>query len=436
MNKKKKYLLISGFLAVVIVGYAFASSAKFGAIYNPQKSTTGSYDPLGQATSTLASHTTAFNHNLFVNQAYGSSTYALLSSNYINQAYASTTYTTAASSTATYVKRADWTTIDNYPSACSGGQYVSAIGDTLTCATPAGGGGNNSGEVGALAYYAVAGTTATGTDPTKIYWDSTNGRLGIGTTTPNNLLQVYEYIDFNSTDYNTKLGYFAGKYIVSGAAQSVYIGYQAGSANNSTGKTNAADRNTAIGYQALYQNTSGSDNITVGGESLYKNTSGAYNTAFGKDALYNNTTGANNVALGYGSLYNNGTGSGKIGLGYYSGNYDNATNTSSFYVNNRNLTNTASEKAYSLLYGTFATGASISGQQLTINGLLGISTTTPTTQLQIVNPTAAATSTFAVGSAFNSKPGVSCLWNGASYTILSFASNSITPIYATSTTCN
>jgi len=34
----------------------------------------------------------------------------------------------------------DWTVHDSYPSACSAGDYVSAIGDTLTCGTPAGGG--------------------------------------------------------------------------------------------------------------------------------------------------------------------------------------------------------------------------------------------------------------------------------------------------------
>jgi hypothetical protein len=45
-----------------------------------------------------------------------------------------------ANSTASFVKRNDWTTIDNYPTGCSAGQYVSAIGDTLTCSTPASGG--------------------------------------------------------------------------------------------------------------------------------------------------------------------------------------------------------------------------------------------------------------------------------------------------------
>jgi hypothetical protein len=43
-------------------------------------------------------------------------------------------YLTAVASDAT------WTIHDSYPAACSAGQYVTAIGDTLTCSTPAGGG--------------------------------------------------------------------------------------------------------------------------------------------------------------------------------------------------------------------------------------------------------------------------------------------------------
>ena len=39
-----------------------------------------------------------------------------------------------------YVRRDTWTTIDNYPAGCSAGQFVSAIGDTLTCTIPSGGG--------------------------------------------------------------------------------------------------------------------------------------------------------------------------------------------------------------------------------------------------------------------------------------------------------
>jgi hypothetical protein len=49
--------------------------------------------------------------------------------------------TTTASST--YVQRSNWATIDNYPTGCSAGQYVSTIGDTLTCSTPTGSGSSS-----------------------------------------------------------------------------------------------------------------------------------------------------------------------------------------------------------------------------------------------------------------------------------------------------
>jgi len=44
------------------------------------------------------------------------------------------TTTTNLTEVGTYfVNRTDWTTIDNYPTACSAGYYVQGIGDTLTC---------------------------------------------------------------------------------------------------------------------------------------------------------------------------------------------------------------------------------------------------------------------------------------------------------------
>ena len=68
-------------------------------------------------------------------------------------------------------------------------------------------------------------------------------------------------------------------------------GYQA-LLNNTTG-----DRNTANGYQALFYNTTGSGNTANGYVALYFNTTGSYNTANGLNALRNNTTGSGNTAI-------------------------------------------------------------------------------------------------------------------------------------------
>lgn len=192
----------------------------------------GLYDPLGQATSTLASHTSTYNHANY-NTAYtnaSTSPYSLFQikgdyitltsltgdspitynnstghigfdgSTYLTQALATSTYTTQASSTATYlsisswnasttktnlrvgtadaltsnpsdcsanqfanaiaangnltcsaltdadipdditasnyVRKSTWTDLDSYPSACGAGQYVTQVGDTLTCSAP------------------------------------------------------------------------------------------------------------------------------------------------------------------------------------------------------------------------------------------------------------------------------------------------------------
>jgi len=62
--------------------------------------------------------------------------------------------------------------------------------------------------------------------------------------------------------------------------------------------------NTALGSDALYSNTTGSNSTAVGYQALYDNTTGDNNTAIGTFALSNNTVGDRNVAVGYNSLFN------------------------------------------------------------------------------------------------------------------------------------
>jgi hypothetical protein len=108
------------------------------------------------------------------------------------------------------------------------------------------------------------------------------------------------------------------------------VGYQA-LYDNTTGLGN-----TAIGYQALYDNTTGNNNTANGNAALGANTNGAFNTAVGTlalgsnksgsqntangvQALALNTTGADNTAIGSQALYNLKTGSGNIALGFQAG---------------------------------------------------------------------------------------------------------------------
>ena len=66
--------------------------------------------------------------------------------------------------------------------------------------------------------------------------------------------------------------------------------------------------NTGIGSSALFSNTTGLANTAVGSNSLYSNTTASYNTAVGTSALRVNTTGENNTAVGSGALEFNTTG--------------------------------------------------------------------------------------------------------------------------------
>ena len=72
---------------------------------------------------------------------------------------------------------------------------------------------------------------------------------------------------------------------------------------------------TAVGVNALQNNTTGIGNTAIGRDALRNNTTGAWNTASGRAALQNNTTGAFNTASGRSTLQNNTTGVGNTASG-------------------------------------------------------------------------------------------------------------------------
>jgi uncharacterized coiled-coil protein SlyX len=73
--------------------------------------------------------------------------------------------------------------------------------------------------------------------------------------------------------------------------------------------------NTAIGFQALYSNTTGYENTAGGANALHNNTTGFANVANGDYALYSNTTGARNTAIGSAAVLANTTGGGNTATG-------------------------------------------------------------------------------------------------------------------------
>jgi trimeric autotransporter adhesin len=94
---------------------------------------------------------------------------------------------------------------------------------------------------------------------------------------------------------------------------------EAALANNTTGnfnmaigtealRDNNANFNLAIGFRVGFMNTTGNHLTGVGAAALRNNTTGNKNTAIGADALRENTTSSGNTAIGADALLNNTTG--------------------------------------------------------------------------------------------------------------------------------
>jgi hypothetical protein len=235
--------------------------------------------------------------------------------------------------------------------------------------------------------------------------------IGIGTTTPNNLIQVYDLIDFDNIEYNTKIGYQSGKNIVSGAVSNTYIGYQAGLSSATLG-TSLADHNIGIGHQALYVNTTGYANVAIGTSALSRNTTGYHNFGIGYLAMSVNTTGYRNFALGSFALNSNITGNYNVAIGNYallrstlsyniaiggaagqliSGGGNNTTSANSIFLgyDTRPL---ADGDTNEIVIGHLAIGAGSNSVMLgnssvtktVLNGNVGVGTSTPNAKLEVI----------------------------------------------------
>ena len=111
--------------------------------------------------------------------------------------------------------------------------------------------------------------------------------------------------------YNMALGSNALLSNTTGS-RNVAIGSQAVEGNTS------GSFNIGIGDTALKQNTTASYQIAIGSGSLYLN-NGGYNTAIGYEAITNNTSGVQNTAIGYQSMRLSTIGDVNTAIGYGSG---------------------------------------------------------------------------------------------------------------------
>jgi len=161
------------------------------------------------------------------------------------------------------------------------------------------------------------------------------------------------YSDDGTNNYNVGVGTQALRQNDKGYFN-VAIGYQA--LYNDT-----SSWNTAIGYQSFNLNTGGEKNTGLGFRAGYNNTTGRYNTLLGYNANNYNQTGSNNTIIGFQAGFgaNGQSKSGNVFLGYQAGYSE--TGSNKLYIEN-------SSTSSPLIYGEF------DNDLLRVNGTLHIGT--------------------------------------------------------------
>lgn len=124
-----------------------------------------------------------------------------------------------------------------------------AIGDLVVDGTP-----------GSILFIGAGGLLAE--DNPNLFYNDASNFVGIGTNTPNNLLQVANLINFDNTGQSTYLGYQTGLNLAPGATGNTFLGYQAG--KNQT----AGNSNIVIGSGKNLASLTGSFQLNIG-DTLY-----------------------------------------------------------------------------------------------------------------------------------------------------------------------
>lgn len=151
-----------------------------------------------------------------------------------------------------------------------------------------------------------------------------NNALIDNTTGYGNLAIGYKAINKGNNNGNVAIGHYALQSLGSVSSDNIAIGNNT-MAVLTTGKKNitiggmqlfqSGENNTSIGSESFGgANTSGYDNVSIGAKSLYSNKASG-NTAIGTNAMFENTVGYNNTALGNNSMKNLASGYNNVAIG-------------------------------------------------------------------------------------------------------------------------
>jgi hypothetical protein len=179
-------------------------------------------------------------------------------------------------------------------------------------------------------FYYYSGTAWTAVTQKSKGWSLTGNS---GTNPSTNFIGTTDAEPLMFRINNTKAGY------IDYNTGAVALGYLSLNSNTAVG-------NTAMGYEAGYSNTSGSNNTALGNSALLANSTGIQNTATGTFALFSSTTGSSNVANGFDALESNTTASNNTAVGTLALHASNAGNNTavgyqSLYSNSDGDGNTA-----------------------------------------------------------------------------------------------
>ena len=264
------------------------------------------------------------------------------------------------------------------------------------------------GVAGSIPYQTATNTTSFASN---LFWDETNSRLGIGTISPTQVLDINGKIAVNGTQvlYLPDQTSFPGTLYVGNGGDSlahvgrslgtndVFVGINAGYSNT------GGSRNIGIGTNSLYLNTTGNENIGIGYQTLNSNTTGGFNIAIGSGALNSNTTGGSNTVNGAESLRYLSSGSHNLALGYFAGSViangstTLTTSNNSLFIGTytKALTDTSTNEIV-IGYDTTGLGSNtvvLGNSSITttaLRGNVGIGTTSPTAALHLPAGTATA----------------------------------------------